>query len=118
MGPYAGSMFSTSCRLDARAALAILLISTGFGVALGAETTDVAAAAALDGRYVGLQRQLEHNAFQRPLYLESSEAPGVVRGDIYAVVASPFDKAGPALAGAPDWCDILMLHLNTKDCRV
>jgi hypothetical protein len=42
----------------------------------------------------------------------------MVRGDIYAIINSPFEVAR-AVLGAPDeWCDIMMLHINTKNCRI
>ena len=72
----------------------------------------------LHAKYVALQDQLDRNAFRRPLYLESSESPGLVKGDIYAVMAAPFAQAGSVLGTARDWCQVLMLHINTKDCRV
>jgi len=79
--------------------------------------SDANPAAALRGRYDVLQDKLSHNQFQRPLYLDSSEAPGGVAGDIYALVNYPFATAGAALNAPASWCDILMLHLNIKYCR-
>jgi hypothetical protein len=104
----------------APAVLAFSLLCTGAGLARAADATDAGAGAgaSLRASFVAMQGQLEHNAFERPLYLDSSESSGVVRGDIYAVIASPFDEAGAVLGIAGEWCGILMLHLNTKDCRV
>lgn len=65
-----------------------------------------------------MQERLGHNQFQRPLHLESREAPGEVAGDIYALLDSAFEAAGTALSIPDDWCDILILHANTKTCRV
>ncbi|MGE3704063.1 MAG: hypothetical protein AB7I13_02245 [Vicinamibacterales bacterium] len=39
------------------------------------------------------------------------------KGEIRAVVHHPFAIAGAALADASRWCDVLILHLNTKNCR-
>jgi hypothetical protein len=64
-----------------------------------------------------LQHKLSHNQFQKPLYLDSSETPGGVRGDIYALADYPFATVGAALNGPGNWCDILSLHLNIKYCR-
>jgi hypothetical protein len=75
-------------------------------------------AAALHARYLALQAQLADNQFRRPLHLASSEGEGKVAGDIHALIDSPFDAAASALGSARDWCDILLLHLNTKGCRV
>ncbi|AOJ76943.1 hypothetical protein [Burkholderia ubonensis] len=78
-------------------------------------------AAALLDRYHSLGEQLKHNAFHRPLYLESSEASSSLKGDIYAVVDYPFALVNGRLndpaRGPANWCDVLILHLNTKYCH-
>lgn len=76
-----------------------------------------ASSASLRAKYTALQDQLSHNQFQRPLYLDSSEISGGVTGDIYALINHPFATAGTALNGPGNWCDIMLLHLNTKNCR-
>jgi hypothetical protein len=75
-------------------------------------------AATLTARHAALREQLASNQFQRPLYLESSQISGSLKGDIYALVEQPYAVAGPALQGMDHWCDILILHLNVKSCRV
>jgi len=75
-------------------------------------------AAVLQARYLSLQDQLSHNAFQRPLVLESTEAADELKGEIFAVIDHPFATVSQALAVADHWCDILILHLNVKSCRV
>ena len=37
--------------------------------------------------------------------------------DIYARIDSPFATVRAALNNPGDWCDILILHVNTKYCR-
>jgi hypothetical protein len=71
----------------------------------------------LQARYLGLQAQLAGSPFQRPLLIQSAETDGSLKGEIHAVVAHPFRVVGPALQGMDHWCDILMLHLNVKDCE-
>lgn len=67
-----------------------------------------------------LTQQLNHNPFQRQLYLVSAESASRLKGDIYAVVDYPFATVNGALndpkRGPANWCDVLMLHLNTKSC--
>ncbi len=67
-----------------------------------------------------LTPQLNHNPFQRQLYLVSTESASTLKGDIYAVVDYPFATVNGALndpkRGPANWCDVLMLHLNTKSC--
>jgi hypothetical protein len=69
-------------------------------------------------RYAALAAQLSSNQFEQPLYLDSSESSGGLRGDIYARVDSPFEGVSAALNGPAHWCDILILHVNTKYCHL
>ncbi len=96
------------------AAIALFCAST-FMVHAG--EAGVNTAVSLRAQYSALQDQLGNNQFQRPLHLDSSETTWGVKGDIYALVNYPFAIAGAALSSAGNWCDILMLHLNTKYCR-
>ncbi len=73
-------------------------------------------AATLKARHAELADKLAHNAFQRPLWLESTQSSGDLKSEVYAVVETPFAAAGPALQGVGHWCDILILHLNVKYC--
>ena len=73
-------------------------------------------AAALRARHASLREVLTTNAFQRPLFLQSTEDAGQLKGDIYARIDQPFAVAGPALQGVEHWCDVLILHLNVKRC--
>jgi len=74
-------------------------------------------AARLQARYLSLQGQLSDNVFQRPLYLDSTETPEGLKGEIYAVIDHPYANVSPALREMEHWCDILILHLNIKNCR-
>lgn len=75
-------------------------------------------AAVLQARYLSLRAQLSDNAFHRPLFLESTEAADELKGEIHAVLDHPYATVSPALQVADHWCDILILHLNVKSCRV
>jgi hypothetical protein len=74
-------------------------------------------AAALKARHAALREALADNVFQRPLVLESREDDDSLRGEIHARIDQPFDVVGAALQGSSRWCDILILHLNVKQCR-
>jgi hypothetical protein len=74
-------------------------------------------ATVLLARYAELSDKLENNPFHKPLYLESGEDSGEVKGTLYAVVGEPFPAVQSALKEPSHWCDILILHLNTKYCR-
>jgi len=99
--------------LMACAALALALCG-----AAQAQTQPQNGAAAMKSRYEELQGELSNNAYQRPLYLNSREQDSTVKGDIYAVLAYPFAQVREALDSPDHWCDILILHLNTKYCRL
>ncbi len=75
-------------------------------------------AALLRARYEALRDRLSDSPFGKPLYLESREIADSVSGDIFALVDYPFPAAEAALNGPAPWCDILILHPNTKYCRV
>lgn len=74
-------------------------------------------AASLHAKYASLGERLHHNPFQRALSLDSSESSSDLKGDIYAVVDYPFPTVSTALNRPQHWCDVLILHVNTKYCR-
>lgn len=110
---FAAAGFARCSRLLRAALLVILAACTVAGMP-AAQAQD---AASLQARYAALHEQLASNPFQRPLYLESSQTPDELRGDIYALVEQPYAVVGPALQDMHQWCDILILHLNVKSCR-
>lgn len=75
----------------------------------------------LRATYEMLTPRLDHNAFHRRLYLISQESPSTVKGEIYAVMDYPFATVNQALndrsRGPTNWCDLLILHPNTKYCH-
>ena len=81
------------------------------------EFTQAQTADALQARYTVLRPKLDNNHFNQPLYLESSDQGDTLQGDIYARINTPFEAAGPALLGTAHWCELLILHLNVKNCR-
>jgi hypothetical protein len=105
--------------MKARAAartLAVALLCAGAAIAHpGAAQAN--SPNALRATYGALQDRLSDNQFRRPLYLDSSETPEAVAGDIYALVSYPFATVGAALNAPGIWCDILPLHLNIKNGR-
>jgi hypothetical protein len=73
-------------------------------------------ATALRARYDGLRERLANNPFQRPLVVESTESNKDLKGEVYAVLDQPFGVVSPAMQGMPHWCELLILHLNVKQC--
>ena len=82
-----------------------------------ASSAEIEPIAALRAQHLALRERLANNGFKRPLVLESFHSSQDVKGDIYAVVPDAFDIFSEALAKPQAWCDILILHLNTKYCR-
>jgi len=87
------------------------------GLAHASLLPDTKYAAALHAKYASLDERLQYNPFRRALALDSSESPNDLEGDIYALVDYPFSTVSAALKGAEDWCDVLILHINTKYCH-
>ena len=73
---------------------------------------------ALRSRHAALKDKLASNQFGRPLALESMQTAGDLKGDVYAVVDHPFASVQHSLQSPANWCDILILHLNVKRCKV
>src|SRR5262245_33029218 len=71
----------------------------------------------LRARYALLNEQLRDNQFGRPLYLDSLESSDDLKGDIYALVDYPFAAVNAALNDPAHWCEVMILHINTKHCR-
>jgi hypothetical protein len=98
-------------RIRLLALLKALLVAAALAQPAGAQD-----ATSLRERHAALQKQLADNAFRRPLYIESRQAAGSLRSDVYAVMDAPYAKAAPALRPLEHWCDIFILHLNVKGC--
>lgn len=64
-----------------------------------------------------LAPQLARNAYGRPLHLESSETSSMVNGNAYAVLDSPFNAVSTTFKSPYRWCEVMILHINTKFCR-
>ncbi|MGB9129262.1 MAG: hypothetical protein WCB97_06410 [Thiobacillus sp.] len=82
-----------------------------------ASVPDAQSAASLHAQYASLGERLVHNPFRRALSLDSSESSSELKGDIHALVDYPFSTVSAALNSPDHWCDVLILHINTKYCR-
>ena len=99
--------------------MSILVLVCGVGFASGkisAAESDISVGP-LRAKYAELGEQLRNNPFQRALYLESSQSPTHLKGEIYAVVDYPFAIVNGALNNPAHWCDVLILHINVKYCN-
>ena len=78
--------------------------------------SDVHATALLE-KHASLEKQLGKTSFGRPLVIESFEDTGNVNGHAYAVLDAPFTTVSATFRGATNWCEVMLLHLNTKYCH-
>ncbi|MES2362605.1 MAG: hypothetical protein V4646_12475 [Pseudomonadota bacterium] len=101
--------------------LALVLVGSQAGNAWAQTPSATAAveqnAAALLDKHAALAAQLAGSPFGRPLFLDSSETADRVNGNAYAVLDSPFSIFSATFKSPKHWCDVMMLHLNTKYCR-
>jgi len=97
--------------------IAVCLAAGLLAVPAHAADSEAGSAAALAAKFAEVRGQLSDNQFRKPIFLVSSETKDSVAGDMYALVDQPFSSASAALKGAGDWCEIMILHLNTKFCR-
>jgi len=98
-----------SLPLRSLAVLSAALLATGLSFAQGNP-------AALKARHAALQSALAQNAYGRPLHIESFESADTLRGEVHAVVDHPFPDVLDMLKSRDNWCDILILPFNVKQC--
>ena len=65
-----------------------------------------------------LAEPLANSPLRRPIHLVSAETPDGLQGDVYALVDYPIDDVRGALQNPAQWCDMLLLHINNRRCRV
>lgn len=98
-------------------ATASLLAATIWSNPVFGQSPSEGGAAALQSKHTALAAQLASNEFQRPLVIESTETDKSVSGNAYAVINYPFTIVASSFRDADNWCEVLILHLNTKYCR-
>lgn len=91
----------------------------GAAIQAGAATATPASdpATALHSQHTQLRTQLAQNVFHHPLVLLSTENKQGLQGDIYAEMAFAFDTVSADLRQPAQWCEVMILHINTKYCR-
>lgn len=107
-----------SCVLSNRAwTAAVALIVCSAAVWGQANVSAPMDPAALLQKNVDLKSQLASSPFRRPLVLESAESLYRVDGTVYAVLDSSFAAVSRTFKSPEQWCEIMILHINTKYCR-
>lgn len=97
--------------------IAWLVVVLTCAMCLAAVAAPADPAETLRGRYAALQSELRQNQFGQPVHLDSRESGDQVMGDIHARVDYPFAAVKAALSKPQQWCEVMILHLNTKSCR-
>jgi hypothetical protein len=117
-GEYAARSCLGATSMYRLLACLVLACLAGCGTARTWAAGPAGSAAALYVQYALLQSELERSPFERPLHLASRERPGEMAGDVHAILAHPFASVEGSLQGGQRWCDIMLLHLNIKACRI
>jgi hypothetical protein len=113
-----GGQPAAGARGGAPAVAALLLaLLVGWLAPAPAQAVEALKAPALRAKYAAIEPQLKNSPFGGPLLLDSVESSRSTQGDAWGVVNQLFTVASPARTNPANWCDILILHLNTKYCR-
>lgn len=70
----------------------------------------------LIAKYQQLKNELEQSAFGSPILLNSETGSTYARGEVYALLESPFAALDETLSQPAQWCELAILHMNTKGC--
>lgn len=82
-----------------------------------AQAADASGDVQLKAKYVAMDNELKNSSFGRPLIIDSKEESDSATGEVYALVNYPFKRVNAALKSPANWCDIMILHQNTKYCK-
>ena len=96
------------------ALLASALCAMGTNAAESPASAETALRAALDG----LRPKLANSEFGRPISLVSGETANGLKGDIHGILDYPIAAISAALSKPDHWCDVLLVHLNNRACRI
>ena len=91
-------------------ALGVMALCLAYGSSL--------AATALREGFEARRAQPAPALIDHAVYLDSAESASAMQGQVYALVDHPFVEVRQALSQPGPWCDILILHLNVKYCRL
>lgn len=93
-----------------------LLVAALALLALPVCAPSLADAQALRDLYAAQREKLAHNAFQAPINLVSEVTDNLARGEVYAVMTTPFATLRRIMSDPADWCELVILHVNVKAC--
>jgi hypothetical protein len=102
--------------ISATAVLVIASTASAFAQTALTQGSESNASALLE-KHAALKNKLVQNQYRRPLFLESTEKLNTVSSTAYAVLDSPFPAVSATFKKPDLWCEVLILHLNTKYCQ-
>ena len=97
-------------------ALALAVFTVGTACAQPAARQEQSANT-LRSQHALLLPQLSRSELKLPVIIRSEEASSRVVGEVFAVVDYPVKQVADAITDPKAWCDIMILHINTKYCR-
>lgn len=110
-------VFKPAQRLAAWSVVVLMCVGNCANAESASAGVNESGSAALLEKHAHLAGRLAQNAYRRPLYLESTENGSQVSGSAYAVLDAPMNKVSDVFKSPKRWCEMLILHLNTKYCR-
>lgn len=102
--------------LGASAILACISIENASSQVIATANSESSTVGLLE-KHAMLKSQLTQNIYHRPLVFESAENTETVSSAVYAVLDSPFSVVSATFKKPDLWCEVLILHLNTKYCQ-
>ncbi|CAN5870998.1 hypothetical protein BH11PSE13_BH11PSE13_45930 [soil metagenome] len=111
------SVWVVACALAAAASTTLCLAASPAEGAADSAPASPPTPATLLATYQRMSDKLAHNAFGRPMQLDSAETPDGLKGDVYAVVDHPIADVSATLKSASHWCELLLLHINNRRCQ-
>ncbi|MBG6077939.1 hypothetical protein [Polaromonas sp. CG_9.11] len=102
--------------LGATVVLTFISIGNVFPQVPALTSTDSGAVVLLK-KHALLKSELTKNTYHRPVVFESQENAGKVSSAVYAILDSPFTTVSTTFRNSYLWCEVLILHLNTKYCH-
>lgn len=100
-------------------ALFICTCIAGFAnadIAAAQSFSQTAALSPLVDQYHLLKDELAKSIFGSPILLSSEIGDGHAKGEVYALLDTPFDALNKALSQPAQWCALAILHVNIKTC--
>jgi hypothetical protein len=94
--------------------LALCTCTPSFAIGTHADV----AGESLQADYVRLGQELRGKLLGQPVVVRSEEGQGSIQGEAYAISDFPLEQLKATFATPAHWCDVMILHVNTKFCHM